>query len=156
LHFDVCSHSPHDFQVLTFDEWCEVNRISPRTGRRIITGGDGRAASASPSATIALGSKRGRAREVGVVKARRPATGKTVNGPHGFSAGELRDRKLHPEEHAFQALAVYDGQTCLGFLLPRGKTGVEAFDADDRSLGTFPDLKSAADAIIALSTRAQQ
>jgi hypothetical protein len=48
-----------------------------------------------------------------------------------------------------QAVAVYDGQICLGFLLPRGKTGVQAFDADDRSLGTFPDQKSAADAVSA-------
>jgi hypothetical protein len=45
------------------------------------------------------------------------------------------------------ALAVYSGQVCLGHILPRGKSGVEAFDADDRSLGMFPDQKSAADAV---------
>jgi hypothetical protein len=27
--------------VLTFAEWCELNRISPATGRRMIAGGDG-------------------------------------------------------------------------------------------------------------------
>jgi hypothetical protein len=32
-------------------------------------------------------------------------------------------------------------------LLPRGKQGVEAFDADERSLGIFPDQKTAAAAI---------
>jgi hypothetical protein len=42
--------------------------------------------------------------------------------------------------------AVYAGQRCLGFLLPR-RDGVEAYDADDRLLGIFPDKKSAADAI---------
>jgi hypothetical protein len=46
-------------------------------------------------------------------------------------------------------LAVYDGQTCLGFLLPRGKSGVEAFDAADKSIGIFPNMKMAADAISA-------
>jgi hypothetical protein len=45
------------------------------------------------------------------------------------------------------ALAVYSGQVCLGHILPRGKSGVEAFDADDRSLGIFSDQKSAADAV---------
>jgi len=28
-------------QILSFHEWCRLNRISIRTGRRIITGGDG-------------------------------------------------------------------------------------------------------------------
>jgi hypothetical protein len=45
------------------------------------------------------------------------------------------------------ALAVYSGQVCLGHILPHGKSGVEAFDVDDRSLGIFPDQKSAADAV---------
>ena len=31
----------HPNQILTFPEWCRLNRISVRTGRRIITGGDG-------------------------------------------------------------------------------------------------------------------
>jgi hypothetical protein len=39
---------------------------------------------------------------------------------------------------------VYDGQRCLGHLLSRGKTGVEAFD---QSLGLFPDQHAAANAI---------
>ena len=48
-----------------------------------------------------------------------------------------------------QALAVYDGEPlrCIGFILPRGKSNVEAFDADDRSLGLFPTQRAAADAV---------
>ena len=42
---------------------------------------------------------------------------------------------------------VYDGQRCLGHMLSRGKTGVEAFDRDDKSFGLFPDQRAAADAI---------
>ena len=45
--------------------------------------------------------------------------------------------------------ALYDGQTCLDHLLSRGKAGTEAFDYNDRSLGIFPDLKSAANAVTA-------
>jgi hypothetical protein len=46
-------------------------------------------------------------------------------------------------------LSVYSGQTCVGFLLRRGKSGVEAFGADDRSLGLFPNQQTEADAISA-------
>jgi hypothetical protein len=37
----LASTPSYDFQVLTFAEWCKVNKISPRTGRRIISGPDG-------------------------------------------------------------------------------------------------------------------
>ncbi len=47
------------------------------------------------------------------------------------------------------ALTVYDGSRCIGFIMPRGPQGVEAFDADDHSLGLFPTQKSAADAVSA-------
>ena len=30
-----------DSQVLTFDEWCRLNRFSKRTGRRILNSGNG-------------------------------------------------------------------------------------------------------------------
>jgi hypothetical protein len=30
-----------DSQVLTFFEWCQLNRISTRTGQRILKAGDG-------------------------------------------------------------------------------------------------------------------
>ena len=46
-------------------------------------------------------------------------------------------------------LAVYDGAPihCVGFLYPRNKQGVEAYDADNRNLGIFPNQKMAADAV---------
>jgi hypothetical protein len=31
----------HPNQILLFAEWCELNRISPRTGRRILASGTG-------------------------------------------------------------------------------------------------------------------
>jgi hypothetical protein len=34
-------HYDNDDQVLTFREWCRLNRISERTGRRIIAEGNG-------------------------------------------------------------------------------------------------------------------
>jgi hypothetical protein len=46
-------------------------------------------------------------------------------------------------------LAVTDGQQCIGHILHRGKSGVEAFDVDDRSLGLYPTQK---EAMAALST----
>jgi hypothetical protein len=31
----------HDTQVMLPEEWCQLNRISPRTGRRILASGSG-------------------------------------------------------------------------------------------------------------------
>ena len=31
----------HDSQVLTFFEWCQLNRFSERTGRRVLNSGSG-------------------------------------------------------------------------------------------------------------------
>jgi hypothetical protein len=44
-------------------------------------------------------------------------------------------------------VSVYDGRTCLGFVLARGKLGFEAFTADERSLGTYATQREAAAAI---------
>jgi hypothetical protein len=44
-------------------------------------------------------------------------------------------------------LSVYSGQRCLGHIVVRGKRGFEAFDIDDRSLGTYPTNREAADAV---------
>jgi len=44
-------------------------------------------------------------------------------------------------------LSVYDGQRCIGFLLSRGRAGVEAFDCDERSLGVYPTQGEAVNAI---------
>jgi hypothetical protein len=46
-------------------------------------------------------------------------------------------------------LSVYDGQVCVGHLIRRGKAGVEAFGADDVSLGIFASETLAANAISA-------
>jgi hypothetical protein len=42
---------------------------------------------------------------------------------------------------------VIAGTACVGFLLRRGREGVEAFDRDERSLGIFPDPIEAAAAV---------
>jgi hypothetical protein len=34
-------------------------------------------------------------------------------------------------------LSVYDGRHCVGFVLPRGKVGFEAFDHNEQSCGLF-------------------
>jgi hypothetical protein len=40
-------------------------------------------------------------------------------------------------------LSVCDGQTCIGHIINRGRSGFEAFDADERSLGVFATMKLA-------------
>ena len=44
-------------------------------------------------------------------------------------------------------MSVYDGQTCVGFLMLRGRDGVEAFDANASSLGLCKNLKAASVAV---------
>jgi hypothetical protein len=80
-------------------------------------------------------------------KASAPAADLANEGRAVSKAGELKSRDAKLSRRP--CLAVYAGQTCIGFLLLRGKTGVEAFDAADKSLGIFPDQKSAADAVSA-------
>jgi hypothetical protein len=46
-----------------------------------------------------------------------------------------------------QWCSVYAGQTCIGFLIGRGRSGVEAFNADEKSLGIFPNNREAAAAV---------
>jgi hypothetical protein len=41
LALDAPLSTLHDNQVLTFLEWCRLNRISERNGRRILDGPDG-------------------------------------------------------------------------------------------------------------------
>jgi hypothetical protein len=80
-------------------------------------------------------------------KARGPAADRAAREPRAsVSAGELRIREATNSPHTCLA-AVYDGQTCIGFLLSRGKLGHEAFDADENSLGIFPTVKLAAAAV---------
>jgi hypothetical protein len=51
------------------------------------------------------------------------------------------------EQPTAKMLSVYHGQRCVGFILPRGKLGFEAFDTDERSLGLYATQKLTADAL---------
>ena len=78
--------------------------------------------------------------------ARKPVADRPARRLHrSAKAGELKQ----PEAYSMQStcLSIYDGRTCIGHLLSRGKAGVEAFDSDARILGVFPDPQSAAAAI---------
>jgi hypothetical protein len=50
-------------------------------------------------------------------------------------------------------VSVYDGQRVLGHILARGKTGFEAFDANDKSIGVFDSQRAAADALSELGDK---
>ena len=50
-------------------------------------------------------------------------------------------------------LSIYDGQRCVGHLIPRGRLGFEAYDAHDKSIGIYPDMKAAVAAIPAGGAR---
>ena len=52
-----------------------------------------------------------------------------------------------PRAYATAMRSVHDGRRCLGFIMPRGKAGFEAFDDGDFSLGLFPTPQDAADAV---------
>jgi hypothetical protein len=43
---------------------------------------------------------------------------------------------------------VADGGKCGGFVLRRGRTGYEAFDANETSLGLFPSESEAAEVVL--------
>jgi hypothetical protein len=43
----------------------------------------------------------------------------------------------HKGSGAPAMLSVYSGRECIGYLIRRGKCGVEAFDINEVSLGTF-------------------
>jgi hypothetical protein len=44
-------------------------------------------------------------------------------------------------------LSVYNGRTCVGHVLARGKSGFQAFDVDDKSLGIYRTRSEAIDAV---------
>jgi hypothetical protein len=46
-------------------------------------------------------------------------------------------------------LTVNDGRVCVGHIIARGKTGFEAFDRHDKSIGVFTSVKAAAPAVSA-------
>jgi hypothetical protein len=43
---------------------------------------------------------------------------------------------------------VADGGKCVGFALRRGRTGYEAFDVDEKSLGLFASESEAAEVVL--------
>jgi hypothetical protein len=57
------------------------------------------------------------------------------------------DRPTRERSAASTLLTIYDGQTCRGLLLSRGKCGWEASDAEQRSLGLFASQRAAIDAV---------
>ena len=85
-------------------------------------------------------------------KAARPANHK-VRKPRAVSSSAERNRQVIFPALPMQAIAVYVGQVCLGHILSRGKTGIEAFDFADRSLGVFSTQKLAADVVAAAAAR---
>jgi hypothetical protein len=50
-------------------------------------------------------------------------------------------------------ISVYSGRECLGHVLARGKSGFQAFDVDDTSLGTFRTRSEAVDAVTEAAKR---
>jgi hypothetical protein len=52
-------------------------------------------------------------------------------------------------------ISVYSGQQCVGYLIRRGKIGVEAFSPGDQSLGVFKEQRDAIRAVVK-SREAQQ
>jgi hypothetical protein len=56
-----------------------------------------------------------------------------------------------PPKQPSNWLAIYNGTACIGHALWRGKTGVEAFNVDDKSIGLFPTLKDATAALASLA-----
>jgi hypothetical protein len=77
------------------------------------------------------------------------ASGPTRRNARSPSRRSAFGRRIGAEANSHQPAiqAVYDGQTCIGFLVLRGRQGVEAFDAAEHSLGVFATAKAAADAI---------
>jgi hypothetical protein len=65
----------------------------------------------------------------------------------GVSVAKQERTEITRTRFAAQWLSVYDGARCLGHVLSRGPKGVEAFDRDDNSLGTYPTMQAAADAL---------
>jgi hypothetical protein len=56
----------------------------------------------------------------------------------------MRTRIQHrTAERGAAMISIYDGRSCVGFVLARGRAGFEAFDAGERSLGVFETQNAA-------------
>ena len=74
-----------------------------------------------------------------------PKRGKARGARHVDLLGWRIDAKAIAGDPTY--LSVFDGQLCCGHLILRGKQGVEAYDADDVSLGIYPTQLAAANAV---------
>jgi len=83
------------------------------------------------------------------VRRRKTAPAETATTANDRRRNDLRGGETVPNASPdiLSMQAVYDGQRCLGHLLLRGKQGIEAFDADDHSLGIYQTQRAAADAV---------
>jgi hypothetical protein len=43
---------------------------------------------------------------------------------------------------------VQDGRRCIGFVMKRGRTGFQAYDDGEKSLGLFPTAQDGVDAVL--------
>jgi hypothetical protein len=64
-----------------------------------------------------------------------------------MSGARSRQEDARTERTAAPLVTVYDGRSCIGFVLARGRAGYEAFGADETSLGLFPTQIAAIDTI---------
>jgi hypothetical protein len=89
------------------------------------------------------------------VRAKR-ASGSKCGKARGARRGDLLGRRIDAKAiiSSPSCLSVYSSRTCIGFLMPRGKLGIEACDVDGRSLGLFLNQRIAANAVFASQRRA--
>jgi hypothetical protein len=76
-----------------------------------------------------------------------PATDRAVNRGQDEESSAKRTRPDSPKPNQSSIFAVCDGRVCLGHVLSRGKLGFEAFDSEDKSIGTFDTLLAATRAL---------
>jgi hypothetical protein len=88
--------------------------------------------------------KRRKARSAATLKARDRS-----RSDQGLAAKISADAIPDP----FVMQAIHFGEQCLGFIYSRGRFGYEGFDRDTKSIGIFPDQKSAAEAVITEAAR---
>jgi hypothetical protein len=55
---------------------------------------------------------------------------------------------LDPSHSHFGWVSILVDKQCIGHLIARGRSGIESFDGNDFSLGTFPDEHEAIAAIV--------
>ena len=80
---------------------------------------------------------------------RRKASGPGARSTRGARRVDQLGQRIGAEASSppTACLSVYDGRRCIGFLMLRGRQRVATFNADERSLGIFPDTNAAVGAI---------